>query len=100
MSSSKHLCSWGRLVHICAGQHIRDLSRGAIQPHNLVNNIPNLCAVVFTIVAGALVNRKVSLKTMMLIGIGFHAIGGVMPAFTGDGSFAVLLLGRFVFGVG
>ena len=66
----------------------------------LVNNIPNLCAVVFTIVAGALVNRKVSLKIMMLIGIGFHAIGGVMPAFTGDGSFAVLLLGRFVFGVG
>lgn len=66
----------------------------------LVNNIPNLCAVVFTIVAGALVNRKVSLKTMMLIGIGFHAVGGIMPALTGDSSFAVLLLGRFAFGIG
>lgn len=65
-----------------------------------MNNIPNLCAVVFTIVAGALVNRRISLKTMMLIGIGFHAIGGIMPAFTGDGSFAVLLLGRFAFGIG
>lgn len=66
----------------------------------LVNNIPNLCAVVFTIVAGALVNRKVSLRTMMLIGIGFHAVGGIMPALTGDSSFAVLLLGRFAFGIG
>ena len=66
----------------------------------LVNNIPNLCAVVFTIVAGALVNRRVTLKTMMLIGIGFHAIGGIMPALTGDSSFAVLLLGRFAFGIG
>lgn len=54
----------------------------------------------FTIVAGALVNRKVSLRTMMLIGIGFHAVGGIMPALTGDSSFAVLLLGRFAFGVG
>ncbi|MGN1027207.1 MAG: MFS transporter [Faecousia sp.] len=66
----------------------------------LVNNIPNLCAVLFTIVAGALVNRKISLKNMMLIGIGFHAIGGVMPALTGNSSFAVLLLGRFAFGIG
>lgn len=38
----------------------------------LVNNIPNLCAVVFTVVAGALVNRKVTLKSMILIGVGMH----------------------------
>lgn len=66
----------------------------------LVNNIPNLLAVVFTIVAGALVNRKISLKDMMLIGIGMHCVGGVLPAFTGSGSFALLLLGRVAFGIG
>ena len=66
----------------------------------LVNNIPNLLAVVFTIVAGALVNRKISLKDMMLIGIGMHCIGGVLPAFTGASSFYLLLLGRVTFGIG
>lgn len=66
----------------------------------LVNNIPNLLAVVFTIVAGALVNRKISLKDMMLIGIGMHCIGGVLPAFTGASSFYLLLLGRVAFGIG
>ena len=45
-----------------------------------VNNIPNLCAVVFTIVAGVLVNRKITLRNMLLIGIGFHCVGGVLPA--------------------
>ena len=34
---------------------------------------------------------------MMLIGIGFHAVGGIMPALTGDSSFAVLLLRSFRF---
>ena len=52
----------------------------------LVNNIPNLCAVVFTLVAGLLVNRKVSLRTMIIIGIGLHAAGGVMPALLGEHS--------------
>lgn len=66
----------------------------------LVNNIPNLLAVIFTIVAGALVNRKISLKDMMLIGIGMHCIGGVLPAFTGSSSFSLLLLGRVTFGIG
>lgn len=66
----------------------------------LVNNIPNLCAVIFTIVAGALVNRKISLKTMMLLGIGMHCVGGVLPAFSGANSFSALLLGRFAFGIG
>ena len=59
----------------------------------LVNNIPNLCAVIFTLVAGALVNRKVTLKNMILIGTGLHCVGGIMPAFTGS-SFALLMLGR------
>lgn len=66
----------------------------------LVNNIPNLCAVVFSVVAGALVNRRVSLKTMILIGVGMHCIGGILPAITGDSSIVVLLLGRFAFGIG
>ena len=65
----------------------------------LVNNIPNLCAVIFTLVAGALVNRKVTLKNMILIGTGLHCVGGIMPAFTGS-SFALLVLGRFAFGIG
>ena len=65
----------------------------------LVNNIPNLCAVIFTIIAGALVNRKISLKTTILIGTACHCLGGIMPFFTGD-SFALLLLGRVAFGVG
>ncbi len=65
----------------------------------LVNNIPNLCAVIFTLVAGALVNRKVTLKNMILIGTGLHCVGGIMPAFTGS-SFALLMLGRFAFGIG
>lgn len=66
----------------------------------LVNNIPNLCAVVFSVVAGALVNRKVPLKTMILVGIGMHCVGGLLPAFTGNSSIYVLLLGRFAFGIG
>lgn len=65
----------------------------------LVNNIPNLCAVVFTVVAGALVNRKVTLKSMILIGVGMHAVGGVMPFFASN-SFAFLLVGRVAFGIG
>ena len=37
---------------------------------------------------------------MMLIGIGMHCIGGVLPAFTGASSFYLLLLGRVAFGIG
>ena len=66
----------------------------------LVNNIPNLCAVVFTIVAGVLVNRKITLRNMLLIGIGFHCVGGVLPALFGDTSMAMMFLGRFAFGIG
>lgn len=66
----------------------------------LVNNIPNLCAVVFTIVAGILVNRKVTLRNMLLIGIGCHCIGGILPALFGDTSMAMMFLGRFAFGIG
>lgn len=66
----------------------------------LVNNIPNLCAVVFTLVAGLLVNRKVSLRTMIIIGIGLHAVGGVMPALLGEHSIMIMFLGRFAFGIG
>ena len=65
-----------------------------------VNNIPNLCAVVFTIVAGVLVNRKITLRNMLLIGIGFHCVGGVLPALFGDTSMAMMFLGRFAFGIG
>lgn len=66
----------------------------------LVNNIPNLCAVVFTLVAGLLVNRVVPLKTMILIGIGLHATGGILPALAGGNSIAVMFIGRFAFGIG
>ena len=66
----------------------------------LVNNIPNLCAVVFTVVAGILVNRKITLRNMLLIGIGFHCIGGIMPAIFGESSIAMIFLGRFIFGIG
>lgn len=66
----------------------------------LVNNIPNLCAVVFTLVAGLLVNRKVPLKSMILIGIGLHCIGGMLPAIAGNESITVMFLGRFAFGIG
>lgn len=66
----------------------------------LVNNIPNLCAVIFTLVAGLLVNRKVSLRTMIIVGIGLHAVGGVMPALLGEHSIIVMFLGRFAFGIG
>ncbi len=65
----------------------------------LVNNIPNLCAVVFTIVAGALVNRKISLKNMILIGTGMHCIGGVLPVLA-ENSFSLLMIGRLAFGIG
>ena len=66
----------------------------------LVNNIPNLCAVVFTVVAGILVNRKITLRSMLLIGIGCHCIGGILPALFGDTSMAMMFLGRFAFGIG
>ena len=66
----------------------------------LVNNIPNLCAVVFTVVAGILVNRKITLRNMLLIGIGCHCIGGILPALFGDTSMAMMFLGRFAFGIG
>lgn len=66
----------------------------------LVNNIPNLCAVVFTLVAGLLVNRVIPLKTMILIGIGLHATGGILPALAGENSIAVMFIGRFAFGIG
>lgn len=66
----------------------------------LVNNIPNFCAVVFTVVAGVLVNRKISLRNMILIGIGCHAVGGVLPALAGSSSMAMMFIGRFAFGVG
>ena len=66
----------------------------------LINNIPNLCAVVFTVVAGVLVNRRVSLKKMMLTGIGCHCIGGVFPALLGNTSIILLFIGRFAFGIG
>lgn len=66
----------------------------------LVNNIPNLCAVVFTVVAGILVNRKISLRNMLLIGIGFHCVGGIMPAIFGESSIVMIFLGRFIFGIG
>lgn len=66
----------------------------------LINNIPNLCAVVFTVVAGVLVNRRISLKSMLLIGIGCHCIGGVFPGFFGNTSIILVFIGRFAFGVG
>lgn len=66
----------------------------------LVNNIPNLCAVVFTLVAGLLVNRRISLRAMIIIGIGLHAVGGVMPALLGEHSITIMFLGRFAFGIG
>lgn len=66
----------------------------------LVNNIPNLCAIVFTVIAGILVNRKVTLKNMLLFGIGCHCIGGVLPAVFGNTSIAMVFIGRFAFGVG
>ena len=66
----------------------------------LVNNIPNLCAVIFTLVAGLLVNRKASLRTMIIIGIGLHAVGGVIPALLGENSIMIMFLGRFAFGIG
>ena len=66
----------------------------------LVNNIPNLCAVVFTVVAGVLVNRKITLKNMLLIGIGCHCAGGILPALFGESSMAMMFLGRFAFGIG
>lgn len=66
----------------------------------LINNIPNLCAVVFTVVAGVLVNRKISLKHMLLIGIGCHCIGGVLPALFGNTSIMLVFTGRSAFGIG
>lgn len=67
----------------------------------LINNIPNLCAVFFTILAGILVNRKIPLKTMMLLGIGLGCIGGFMPVVFSEGSSIIpVLLSRFVFGIG
>lgn len=65
----------------------------------LVNNIPNLCAVIFSIIAGILVNRKITLRNMILIGVAMHCMGGVMPFFASK-SFALLMLGRFAFGIG
>lgn len=66
----------------------------------LVNNIPNLCAVVFTVVAGVLVNRKISLRNMILIGIGCHAVGGILPALVGSSNMTMMFIGRFAFGIG
>lgn len=66
----------------------------------LVNNIPNLCAVVFTVVAGVLVNRKITLRNMLLIGIGCHFLGGILPALAGSSSMALMFAGRFAFGIG
>ena len=66
----------------------------------LVNNIPNLCAVVFMVIAGILVNRRVTLKHMLLFGIGCHCIGGVLPAIFGNTSIAMVFIGRCAFGVG
>lgn len=66
----------------------------------LVNNIPNFCAVIFTLVAGILVNRKIPLKTMILIGIGLHCLGGVLPALAGSHSMTLMFIGRFAFGIG
>lgn len=66
----------------------------------LVNNIPNLCAVIFTVVAGILVNRRIPLKKMLLFGIGCHCVGGVLPAIFGNTSIGMVFAGRFAFGVG
>lgn len=66
----------------------------------LVNNIPNLCAVVFTVVAGILVNRKISLRNMLLIGICCHFLGGILPALAGSSSMTLMFIGRFAFGIG
>lgn len=66
----------------------------------LVNNIPNLCAVVFTVVAGILVDRRITLKHMLLAGIGCHCIGGILPAVFGNASIAMVFMGRFAFGIG
>lgn len=66
----------------------------------LVNNIPNLCAVVFTVVAGVLVNRKISLRNMLLIGIGCHFLGGILPALAGSSSMTLMFIGRFACGIG
>ena len=65
----------------------------------LINNVPNLCAVFCTLLAGMLVNRVVPLKTMILFGVAFHCIGGVLPVFLGE-SIYLVLLSRVVFGVG
>ena len=65
----------------------------------LVNNVPNICAVVFCLVAGLTVNRKIPLKGFMLFAMAFHVVGGILPAFIGN-SIGTLLLGRFIFGIG
>ena len=66
----------------------------------LVNNIPNLCAVIFTLVAGMIVGRKIKWKTLMILGVILWTVGGILPAISGSSSFMVLMFGRLAFGIG
>lgn len=46
------------------------------------------------------INKHGAIASMLLIGIGFHCVGGVLPALFGETSMAMMFLGRFAFGIG
>ena len=66
----------------------------------LINNIPNLCAIVFAILAGFLVGRKIKLKTMMVTAISLFVVGGTLPAITATSNIYLVLVERLIFGIG
>lgn len=68
---------------------------------NLVQTMPSLFTIVFALLAGVVAGRgKITYKRLVLFAIAVQTIGGIMPFFTGDSSFEMLLVSRAIFGIG
>lgn len=65
----------------------------------LINNIPNLCAVFMSVIAGLIVNRKIKLRPTLIFTTALWGLGGILPVFTGNSSIYSLLAGRIIYGI-
>lgn len=64
-------------------------------------SIVALAQIIASIVAGAVAGKKISYKMLLVIAIALYLVAGLIPYFIPDGgSFELILVSRFVFGLG
>ncbi len=64
----------------------------------LINTLPVLPMIPFSIIAGATAGSKIKYRTLIIVGLILYVAGGMVPFFISD--FIAILVSRAVFGVG